>query len=130
MRAAAPTRPVLVKLAPDLEPAVRDSLLDAAVGAGAAGVIGSNSTTGRDGLRSPAAVEAGGVSGRPLRERALEIAAELGVAAGDRVVIGSGGIGSGADARAMLDAGADLVPLWTGMIYAGPGLIGEAVAAC
>jgi dihydroorotate dehydrogenase len=130
VRAAAPVRPILVKLAPDLEPAVRSSLVEAAVGAGAAGVIGSNSTTAREGLRSPAATEAGGVSGRPLRERALEIAAGLRASAGDRVVIGSGGIGSGADARAVLDAGADLVQLWTGMIYAGPGLIGEAVAAC
>jgi len=130
VRAAAPARPVLVKLAPDLEPAIRASLVEAAVGAGAAGVIGSNSTLARDGLRSPAAGEGGGVSGRPLRARAVEIAGELRVAAGDRVVIGSGGIGSGGDARAMLDAGADLVQLWTGMIYAGPGLIGEAVSAC
>ena len=129
VRAAAPARPVLVKLAPDLEPDARATLVEAAVGAGAAGVIGSNSTTARDGLRSPAVAEAGGVSGRPLRERALAIAAELRAAAGDRIVIGSGGIGSGADAGAMLGAGADLVQLWTGMIYAGPGLIGEAVTA-
>jgi dihydroorotate dehydrogenase len=130
VRAAAPARPVLVKLAPDLEPAIRSTLVQAAVGAGAAGVIGSNSTLARDGLRSPAAIEPGGLSGRPLRERALEIAGELRAAAGDRVVIGSGGIGSGADARALREAGADLVQLWTGMIYAGPGLIGDAVSAC
>ncbi len=130
VRAAAPARPVLVKLAPDLEPAIRSTLVQAAVGAGAAGVIGSNSTLARDGLRSPAATEAGGLSGRPLRERALEIAGDIRAAAGDQVVIGSGGIGSGADARALREAGADLVQLWTGMIYAGPGLIGDAVRAC
>lgn len=130
VRGAAPGRPVLVKLAPDLEPTLRASLVAAAVESGATGVIGSNSTTVRDGLRSASAGEAGGVSGRPLRQRALEITAELRVAAGERVVIGSGGIGSGADARALLHAGADLVQLWTGMIYRGPGLIGEAVAAC
>lgn len=129
VRAAAPGRPVLVKLAPDLETATRAALVAAAVDASAAGVIGSNTTTAREGLCSPASTEAGGVSGRPLRERALVITRELRRSAGDRVVIGSGGIGSGADARAMLEAGADLVHLWTGMIYAGPGLIGECVRA-
>jgi dihydroorotate dehydrogenase len=73
------------------------------------------------------AQEAGGLSGRPLLAGTLR--AMRHVAAADRVVIASGGIGSGADARAALDAGADLVQLWTGLIYAGPGLIGEAVAA-
>jgi dihydroorotate dehydrogenase len=73
VRAAAPVRPILVKLAPDLEPAVRSSLVEAAVGAGAAGVIGSNSTTARVGLRSPAATEAGGLSGPPpARARARD----------------------------------------------------------
>ena len=130
VRAAAPSRPILVKLAPDLERTTRAMLVEAALDAGAAGVIGSNTTTDRDGLRSPAAGEIGGLSGRPLRTRALEITTELRSAAGDRVVIGSGGIGSGADARALRDAGADLVQLWTGMIYAGPGLIGDAIMAC
>jgi dihydroorotate dehydrogenase len=129
VRAAAPARPVLVKLAPDLEPTARATLVAAAVAAGAAGVIGSNTTLRRDGLRSGAAAEAGGLSGRPLRDRSLRIAAELRATAGDGVVIGSGGIGSSGDTRAMLEGGADLVQLWTGMIYVGPGLIGSAVNA-
>jgi dihydroorotate dehydrogenase len=129
VRAAAPARPVLVKLAPDLEPTARATLVAAAVAAGAAGVIGSNTTLRRDGLRSGAAAEAGGLSGRPLRDRSLRIAAELRATAGDGVVIGSGGIGSSGDTRAMLEGGADLVQLWTGMIYVGPSLIGSAVNA-
>jgi len=128
--AAAPGRPLLVKLAPDLDAARRAALVGAAVDAGAAGVIGSNTTVARDGLRSPAASEGGGLSGRPLRERTLAVTAELRIAAGDRIVIASGGIGSAADARRLLDAGADLVQLWTGMIHAGPGLVGDAIRAC
>jgi dihydroorotate dehydrogenase len=52
------------------------------------------------------------------------------IAGRDLAIIASGGIGSGAEASAAVAAGADLVELWTGMIYRGPGLIGEAVAAC
>jgi dihydroorotate dehydrogenase len=131
VREAAPGRPVLVKLAPDLDADLRSTLVRGVVAAGGAGVIVSNTSTERDGLRSSRASEAGGLSGAPLRERALQAVAEARAAAGDGVVvIGSGGVGSAADARALIDAGADLVQLWTGMIYAGPALIGEAVAAC
>ncbi|HEX7197574.1 MAG TPA: quinone-dependent dihydroorotate dehydrogenase, partial [Candidatus Limnocylindria bacterium] len=86
-----------------------------------------NTTTRRSGLRSSRAGEEGGLSGRPLRERtetAVRRAARSALA-----IVASGGIGSGADARAALAAGADLVQLWSGMIYAGPGLIGETVRA-
>ena len=126
---AAPGRPLLVKLSADLADATRQSLLDAIAAGGAAGVILSNTTTTRPDLRSRRlAQEAGGLSGRPLLGRTVRA---LGQSAGRQlVVIGSGGIGTGGDARAVRDAGADLVQLWTGMIYAGPGLIGEAVAAC
>jgi len=125
---AAPGRPLLVKLSPDLSDDPRAGLLDA-IAAGGDGVIASNTTTTLPHLRSRRlAQEAGGLSGRPLLRRTIR---DVAWAAGrDLVVVGSGGIGSGADARAVLDAGADLVQLWTGMIYAGPGLIGEAVSAC
>jgi len=126
---AAPGRPLLVKLSADLTDANRQSLLDAIAAGGAAGVILSNTTTTRPHLRSRrSAQETGGLSGRPLLGRTVR---GLGQTAGRRLVlIGSGGIGSGSEAAAVRAAGADLVQLWTGMIYAGPGLIGEVVAAC
>ncbi|HET8778089.1 MAG TPA: quinone-dependent dihydroorotate dehydrogenase [Candidatus Limnocylindria bacterium] len=127
VRKAAPRPPLLVKLSSDLESSLRLTLADAVAAAGAAGVIVSNTTTDRDGVRSPVASETGGLSGRPLLDRTL--AAAGAVAGRGLAVIASGGIGSGEDARQLLDAGADLVQLWTGMIYAGPGLIGGAVRA-
>jgi dihydroorotate dehydrogenase len=123
----APDRPVLVKLSPDLPDADRSALLDHLARSPAAGVIASNTTLTRTGLRSSRATEVGGVSGRPLLSGTLHAVHQ---AAGHGLtVIGSGGIASGADAGAVLEAGADLAQLWTGMIYAGPALIGEVVAA-
>jgi len=124
--AAAPGTPLLVKLSPDLTDAERGELI-AAIRGSAAGVILSNTTVGREGLRSARAVEAGGVSGRPLLARTMAtVAAATGA---PLAVIASGGIGSAADVADLRAAGADLVQLWTGMIYAGPGLIGEAIRA-
>lgn len=127
VRTAAPRPPVLVKLSSDLEPSVRESLADAVARAGAAGVIASNTTIDRSGLQSAASSETGGVSGRPLLERTPAAVGD--VSGRGLAVIASGGIGSGDDAARLLDAGADLVQLWTGMIYAGPGLIGEVIRA-
>jgi dihydroorotate dehydrogenase len=126
--AAAADRPIVVKLSPDLSEDARTTLLDRLADSPASGVVVSNTTVTRPGLRSARfADEPGGLSGRPLLPgtmRSVATAAGRGL-----VVIGSGGIGSGDDARAALAAGADLLQLWTGMIYAGPGLIGEAVLA-
>jgi dihydroorotate dehydrogenase len=125
-------RPLLVKLAPDLADETLLSLLRAVRDAGASGVILGNTTVARQGLRSPAALtaESGGLSGRPLLSRTLETLvlarAELGP---NIVLVASGGLGSAADVAAAVAAGADLVQLWTGLVYRGPGLIGEAVAA-
>ncbi len=128
VRQAAPGRPLFVKLSPDLSDEERSVLLERFRSSPAAGLVVSNTTVTRPGLRSRrVAQEAGGLSGRPLLPRSVAAIAQVGK--GDLAIIGSGGIGSAADVRAMLDAGADLVQLWTGMIYAGPGLIGEAVAA-
>ncbi|MDQ4036099.1 MAG: quinone-dependent dihydroorotate dehydrogenase [Chloroflexota bacterium] len=126
VRAAAPAPPILVKLSPDLEGAKLAELLAVIGATPASGVILSNTTTRRSGdLRSQNASEEGGLSGRPLRDRTL---AAIGRATGSTMaIVASGGITSGADARAAIAAGADLVQLWTGMIYAGPGLIGETV---
>lgn len=130
VREAAPMRPLLVKLSPDLTHNGRADIIRALPHA-ADGVILSNTTTTRIGRRSAAAVEPGGLSGVPLRSGMLAATGEARrIAGGDLAIIASGGIGSGADASAAVAAGADLVELWTGMIYRGPGLIGEAVAAC
>ena len=127
---AAPSIPIAVKLAPDLDATYLDALVAAIASSPARGAILSNTTTERSGLRSPPTGEAGGLSGRPLRERTREAVARARGVVGNRLaIIASGGIGSAAEASAMRSAGADAVQLWTGMIYAGPGLIGETVRA-
>jgi dihydroorotate dehydrogenase len=125
VRAAAPARPVLVKLSPDLDAPRRLELVRAVDQGGAAGIIASNTTTARRDLVSRSATEVGGLSGRPLRASTPGILTEVRSTGGHELaLIASGGIGSDADARALREAGADLVQLWTGLIYAGPGLIG------
>jgi dihydroorotate dehydrogenase len=122
---AAPGRPLLVKLSPDVSDDDRRLLVEGLAGSPAVGVIVSNTTVTRPVRSRQLAQEDGGLSGRPLLPRtiaAVEQAAGRGLA-----VIGSGGVASAGDARAVLGAGADLIQLWTGMVYAGPGLIGETV---
>jgi dihydroorotate dehydrogenase len=130
VREAAPSRPLVVKLSPDLTHNRRADVIRALPGA-ADGVIISNTTTVRVGQRSRSATEEGGLSGAPLRPRRIAATEETRRIAGDRLAIfASGGVDSAAAASEAIGAGADLVQLWTGMIYAGPGLIGEAVRAC
>jgi dihydroorotate dehydrogenase len=122
-------RALLVKLSPDLAPEELDALLPALPSAGVAGLIVANTSTRRDGLRSSTATEEGGLSGAPLLPgmlAAVRRAREL-VGSGP-VIVASGGIGSPEDVAAAYRAGADLVQLWTGLVYSGPGLVGEAVA--
>lgn len=122
-------RPLLVKLDPDLAAADFARLLAALGDAPVAGLILSNTTLARDGLSSDLAAEAGGLSGRPLLAGMLQRLATAQAAVGDRVaLVASGGISSPADVAAAYEAGADLVQLWTGMVYRGPGLVGEAAA--
>ena len=121
-------RPMLVKLAPDLAEDAFDALV-AAVAEHAAGLILSNTTIARDGLASPQRDETGGLSGAPLRDRMLAAVARARARLSrPAVIVASGGIGSADDVAAAYRAGADLVQLWTGLVYRGPGLIGEAVA--
>lgn len=128
--AVEPRRPLLVKLAPDLDLPTLDGLLDALAGSPARGLILANTSVARDGLQSPVAAQTGGLSGRPLRAGMLAAVERARERSGARfAIVASGGIGSADDVRVALDAGADLVQLWTGLVYRGPGLIGEAVAA-
>jgi dihydroorotate dehydrogenase len=125
-------RPIFVKLAPDLGAGEMEAVLAMVVETPARGVILSNTTLARDRLASPPelAREAGGLSGAPLLTRTRGSVRRARAAVGDRLaIVASGGIGSGRDAAELVGAGADLVQLWTGLVYAGPGLIGEATKA-
>jgi dihydroorotate dehydrogenase len=113
-------RPLLIKVAPDLSDEALASIVTVARAGGAAGLVATNTTIGRDGLTIPAG-EAGGLSGAPLRERATAVVRTLfRLAGGTLPIIGVGGIFSAADAYAKIRAGASLVQLYTGMIYEGP----------
>jgi len=118
--------PLLAKLSPDLAPEELAALAALVRELGLDGVVAVNTTLARERLPAGAAVPAGGLSGRPLAARALAAVAALRQALGPGpTIIGVGGIDSGAAARAMLAAGADLVQLYTGLIYRGPGLVRE-----
>lgn len=106
--------PVLVKIAPDLADADVDAVARLALELGLAGVVATNTTIAHD-------HGAGGLSGPPLRARAVDVVRRVREVLGpDPVVIGVGGIGSADDARALLDAGATLVQAYTAFIYSGP----------
>lgn len=120
LRLSAPV-PVLVKLSPDLADEDIPAICAAARDGGAAGFIATNTTVSRPGVRGAAAAEAGGLSGTPLRARATDVLRQVRAAVGDGVpLIGVGGVGSVDDVREKLAAGADLVALYTALIYEGP----------
>lgn len=112
-------KPILVKIAPDLEPQALEELLDVCVSCGVDGLIATNTTLSRDGLNSPTD-EAGGLSGRPLLPRSLAIVRHIRQHLPNIPLIGVGGIMEPQDAIQMLDAGADLLQIYTGFIYKGP----------
>jgi dihydroorotate dehydrogenase len=130
----APKRPpVLVKIAPDLADEDIDAVVDlcrAEGVAGVAGVVATNTTLSRQGLRTPGveALGAGGISGAPLRQRADAVIARVRRRAGDGlVVVGVGGVRTADDAWDKLVAGATLVQVYTGFVYEGPGLVARLV---
>ncbi len=117
--------PVFVKVAPDLGPDALEDLVGAVHDTGVAGLIATNTTLAREGLDQDdrsRADEAGGLSGAPLTARALRVVGRL-AGLSDLPIIGVGGIMTPADAVAMFDAGASLVQVYTGFIYAGPALV-------
>jgi dihydroorotate dehydrogenase len=118
-----PRLPVLVKIAPDLTEAETDDVLAAVTRAGADGLIVSNTTTSRDGVPQAANLP-GGVSGAPLRARSTAMIRRLAqLTHGQLPIVGVGGILTPADALEKLRAGAILVQVYTGLVYAGPGLV-------
>jgi dihydroorotate dehydrogenase len=120
--------PLLVKIAPDLEMSDLESIVEVAERAKLAGIIATNTTTSRAGLRTAAeriaAYGQGGLSGAPLRARSTEIIAALYRLTNGRLnIIGVGGIFNAADAWEKICAGASLLQLYTGFIYEGAGVV-------
>jgi len=122
--------PILVKLAPDLDHDSLGPIVETAVAGGVSGLIVSNTTIARPAtLRSRHRNEAGGLSGRPLFASATAMLRRVArIAAGRLVLIGAGGVASGADAYAKIRSGASLVQLYSAMAYAGPALPGRIVS--
>jgi dihydroorotate dehydrogenase len=115
-------RPLLVKIAPDLGPGELDGIIEAVQSCAFDGIIATNTTVERAGLRT-SIHETGGLSGRPLRQRSTEVIRYLyGRSQGRIPIIGVGGIFCAEDAYEKICAGASLVQLYTGLIYKGPGL--------
>lgn len=124
-RRGGPVKPLLVKIAPDLTDNAIGELLEVCEAGGVAGLIATNTTLSRDGIAPEdvaTGAQTGGLSGRPLAARAREVVS-FAHRHSTLPVIGVGGIGSVSDASRMLDAGASLVQLYTGFVYAGPWLV-------
>jgi dihydroorotate dehydrogenase len=120
--------PVLVKLAPDLTAQELDDAVGVIVAIGMDGIIATNTTLSREGLRSTHQAETGGLSGKPLTGMSDTVLAQIVKKVGGQIpVVGVGGIMCPDDAKRKLDLGAALVQVYTGMIYAGPGLVKEIV---
>ena len=122
------TKPILLKIAPDLTDEQLDDVVAVVKESGIAGIVATNTTIARTGLRTPSAtlesIGAGGLSGAPLRERSLAVVRYLRARLPRPfVIIGVGGIDSAEAAMERLDAGADLVQVYTGLVYEGPALL-------
>ena len=118
--------PLVLKVAPDLDAQGIAAIADAVRDHGIDGVIATNTTTSRTGVENlPNANEAGGLSGAPILEKSTQVLRELRRLLPDITLIGAGGILSGEHARQKREAGANLVQLYTGLIYRGPRLVPE-----
>jgi dihydroorotate dehydrogenase len=123
---------IALKIAPDLDDAQIRDIAAVARREAIDGIVATNTTLSRAGVESFAnGMQAGGLSGAPLRERSTRVLRVLSQELKNEIpLIGVGGIFSGADTVEKLDAGASLVQVYTGLIYRGPALIGECVSAC
>jgi dihydroorotate dehydrogenase len=118
--------PLVVKVAPDLTPDEREDIAEVTLTQKVDGLIVSNTTVARPELRSRYRDETGGLSGAPLFAPSTEALREFHrLTGGQLLLIGCGGVASGADAYAKIRAGASLVQLYTALIYRGPGLVTE-----
>jgi dihydroorotate dehydrogenase len=118
--------PVFLKIAPDLDDTALSEIADVARASGLSGIIATNTTLSRAGLKSPQRDQAGGLSGQPLFERSTRVLARLSqLTGGDIPLIGVGGIASADQAYAKIRAGASAVQLYSAMVYRGLSLVGE-----
>ena len=118
--------PIFLKIAPDLTGAEIAEIGEVALSTGIDAVIATNTTLSRDGLQSPHAAEAGGLSGAPLFDKSTRVLAQLSKQLDGRLpIIGVGGISSAAEAYAKICAGASAVQLYTALIYGGLSLGAE-----
>jgi len=124
--------PLALKIAPDLDPSQISAIAGLLVTHRIDAVIATNTTTARDAVAQlPHGAETGGLSGAPLTAQAQSVTMQLAAALGGTVpVIGVGGIMNGSDAAARIHAGASLIQLYTGLVYAGPALVGACIKAC
>src|SRR5262249_30757014 len=121
--------PVLVKVSPDLAPADLVRTARVAIELGIDGIIATNTTLNRSGVAARWRDQPGGLIGLPLRTHALQAVQLLRAALGARVpLVAAGGIDSARHAQDALAAGADLVQVYTGLIYRGPALVRELIA--
>jgi len=121
-------KPIFLKIAPDLSDTQLDDIISIVVETAIAGVIATNTTISREGLKSEKQmldrIGNGGLSGKPLKQRSTEVIRYLAQKSNKSfAIIGVGGIHTVADALEKLDAGADLIQIYTGLIYEGPALV-------
>ncbi|MFZ7091911.1 quinone-dependent dihydroorotate dehydrogenase [Primorskyibacter sp. 2E233] len=120
--------PVFLKIAPDLDDQGLVDVADVALSSGVAGVIATNTTLSRDGLKSGHASEMGGLSGQPLFEKSTRVLARLSeLTQGSLPLIGVGGVGSAEQAYEKIRAGASAIQLYTALVYGGLSLVQEIV---
>jgi dihydroorotate dehydrogenase len=118
---------MLLKIAPDLTDSQLDDIIDIVSASNIDGVIATNTTVSREGLRTDVkeleSIGNGGLSGKPVQKRSTEVIRYLKEKSNNAFpVIGVGGIHTAADAREKLDAGADLIQVYTGFIFEGPAI--------
>ena len=119
-------KPILLKIAPDLTDSQLDDIIDIVTESKIAGVIATNTTISREGLKSDPEIvkETGGVSGKPLKNRSTEVIRYLSQKSNKSFpIIGVGGIHSAEDAKEKIEAGASLLQVYTGFIYEGPAIV-------